>query len=214
MSFSRANPSEHEALRQEELALLERILEGDSRAFSEFYRRYQRLVASCIRKVFFKWSFDFTEEEINDMISAVFLSFLQDDYKKLRMFDPGRGYRLSTWVGIITTNATVDHIRKNAHPSVSFQDPDRRLPVPRSAFSGPSEHFERQEESRLLLEAIDRLSPGDREFIALCYDQQLPPEEIGQRLQLNINTVYSKKNNILHKLMDLVAEISSARLNR
>jgi RNA polymerase sigma-70 factor (ECF subfamily) len=204
----------HDDLRLEELALLERLLRGESSAFSEFYRRYQRLVASCVRKVFFKWSFDFTEDEIDDLISTVFLGFLQDDYKKLRMFDPERGYRLSTWVGIITTNATVDHIRKNARPTVSFDDTERKLAPPRSTFAGPMESVEREEESRLLLAAIATLSPGDREFLELAYDAQLPPEELGARLGLNINTVYSKKNKIIHKLMDAVAELSTVRLKR
>ncbi len=205
---------QNDQLRLEELALLERLLRGEKTAFSEFYRRYQRLVASCVRKVFFKWSFDFTEDEIDDMISTVFLSFLQDDYKKLRMFDPGRGYRLSTWVGIITTNATVDHIRKNAHPTVSYSDPDRKLAEPRSLFAGPVELAEREEEGRLLMAAIATLSPGDREFLDLAYDAALSPEEIGARLNLNINTVYSKKNKILHKVMDAVAELSTVRLKR
>lgn len=205
---------QNDQLRLEELALLERLLRGEKSAFSEFYRRYQRLVASCVRKVFFKWSFDFTEDEIDDMISTVFLNFLQDDYKKLRMFDPGRGYRLSTWVGIITTNATVDHIRKNAHPTISYSDPDRKLAEPRSLFAGPMEQAEREEESRLLMTAIATLSPGDREFLDLAYDAALSPEEIGLRLGLNINTVYSKKNKILHKLMDAVAELSTVRLKR
>ncbi len=201
-------------LRLEELALLERLLRGESSAFSEFYRRYQRLVASCVRKVFFKWSFDFTEDEIDDLISTVFLGFLQDDYKKLRMFDPARGYRLSTWVGIITTNATVDHIRKNARPTVSFDDTERKVAPARSTFASPVEEVEREEESRLLLAAIATLSPGDREFLELAYDAQLPPEELGARLGLNINTVYSKKNKIIHKLMDAVAELSTVRLKR
>ncbi|PKN47830.1 MAG: hypothetical protein CVU59_01355 [Deltaproteobacteria bacterium HGW-Deltaproteobacteria-17] len=206
--------TQNDQLRAEELTLLERLLQGESAAFSEFYRRYQRLVASCIRKVFFKWTFDFTEDEIDDMISTVFLSFLQDDYKKLRMFDPARGYRLSTWVGIITTNATVDHIRKNARPTVSLDDTERKVAQPRSMMASPVENAEREEESRLLLAAIATLSPGDREFLELAYDAQLAPEEIGARLGLNINTVYSKKNKILHKLMDAVAELSTVRLKR
>ncbi|MBU1069801.1 sigma-70 family RNA polymerase sigma factor [Myxococcota bacterium] len=206
--------TQNDQLRAEELTLLTRLLHGESSAFSEFYRRYQRLVASCIRKVFFKWTFDFTEDEIDDMISTVFLSFLQDDYKKLRMFDPGRGYRLSTWVGIITTNATVDHIRKNARPTVSLDDTERKVAQPRSMMASPVENAEREEESRLLMAAIATLSPGDREFLELAYDAQLAPEEIGVRLGLNINTVYSKKNKILHKLMDAVAELSTVRLKR
>ncbi|MBU1243695.1 sigma-70 family RNA polymerase sigma factor [Myxococcota bacterium] len=206
--------TQNDQLRAEELTLLTRLLHGESAAFSEFYRRYQRLVASCIRKVFYKWTFDFTEDEIDDMISTVFLSFLQDDYKKLRMFDPGRGYRLSTWVGIITTNATVDHIRKNARPTVSLDDTERKVAQPRSMMASPVENAEREEESRLLMAAIATLSPGDREFLELAYDAQLAPEEIGVRLGLNINTVYSKKNKILHKLMDAVAELSTVRLKR
>jgi len=197
----------------EERRLLERLLSGDSRAFSEFYRRYHRLVASCVRKVFIKWSADFTEDEIDDVIGSVFLGFMQNDYKKLRMFDPNRGFRLSTWVGIIATNATVDHIRRNAYPTVSYEDAFQRKEL-QSSFLSPAEHLERQEEQRLVAAAMETLTPGDREFLQLVYDLQLPPEEIAARLKLNINTVYSKKNKIIHKLIDAVKELSAARIGR
>ncbi len=206
--------SDSQQLRKEELELLEKVLAGNPSAFSEFYRRYQRLVASCIRKVFFRWSVDFTEEEINDMISTVFLGFLQDDFRKLRLFDPQKGYRLSTWVGIITTNATVDFLRRNSGSPMACLDSEKPVPDPKSHTAGPSEQLVLKEEADLLLLAIGQLSPSDREFVELCYDQQLSSEEIGQRLNLNINTVYSKKNKILHKLKDLVAEISSGRFPR
>lgn len=197
----------------EERRLLERLLSGDSRAFSEFYRRYHRLVASCVRKVFIKWAADFTEDEIDDVIGSVFLGFMQNDYKKLRMFDPNRGFRLSTWVGIIATNATVDHIRRNAYPTVSYEDAFQRKEL-QSSFLSPAEHLERQEEQRLVAAAMETLTPGDREFLQLVYDLQLPPEEIAARLKLNINTVYSKKNKIIHKLIDAVKELSAARIGR
>ncbi len=205
--------TDREETLQEERLLLERILEGDSRAFSEFYRRYQRLVASCVRKVFLKWSVDFTEDEIDDVIGSVFLGFLQNDYRKLRMFDPQRGFRLSTWVGIIATNATVDHIRRNPASTVSYEDTFQKKEI-RSSFLSPAEHLERAEEQRLLEAAMEMLSPGDREFLKMIYELQLQPEEIATRLQLNINTVYSKKNKIIHKLADAVRELSTARLAR
>lgn len=198
---------------QDEQKLLERIFAGESGAFTEFYRCYQRLVASCVRRVFVKWSIDFTEDEIDDMISAIFLGFLQNDYHKLRMFDPGRGFRLSTWVGIIATNATVDYIRRNTVPSVSYEDTFQKGEMPGS-FLLPAEQLEQQEERRLVLAALETLSPSDREFLELVYDAQLSPEEIAQRLNLNINTVYSKKNKIIHKLSDAVRELSTVRLQR
>lgn len=201
-----------DALHDEQL-LLERLLSGDTKAFAEFYSRYHRLVASCIRKVLIRWSVDFTEDEIDDVMGGVFLGFMQNDYKKLRLFDPQRGFRLSTWIGIVATNTTVDYIRRHPYVTVSYEDTFQKSDV-RSTFLSPSEHLERQEEYRMVASALETLSLGDREFLQLIYELQLSPEEIAQRLNLNINTVYSKKNKIIHKLIDAVRELSTVRLKR
>ena len=51
---------------------------------------------------------------LDEMYAEVLLSLLRDDMRKLRIFDPQRGSKLGSWIGMLTTNATHDHLRSAA----------------------------------------------------------------------------------------------------
>src|SRR3979490_793126 len=60
----------------------------------------------------------FNDEDVEDLVSATALNVVKDDYKKLRSFDPPRGYKLSSWIGLIATNTAHDALRRRAPTEV------------------------------------------------------------------------------------------------
>ena len=140
------------------------------------------------------------------MANTVCLNLVKDDFKKLRTFDPTKGYKLSSWVGLIATNTALDALRRRdpLHTSLDTEDDEgrpRSSPIPASI---PGQMLERRQQWTALLAAIRELPEQDREFLELYYDEELDPDEIARRMNISVNTVYSRKNKLREKLKKLV----------
>ncbi len=67
---------------------------------------------------------------------------------------------------------------------------------------GPLEKAMREENLRLLREALERLPPDDRELVQLRFWDELPFEEIGQRLQRSPDGVRKVFKRVVERLSD------------
>jgi RNA polymerase sigma-70 factor, ECF subfamily len=192
--------------------LLAAVLTEKPGAWTGFYRRYERLMITCIKKVLHRYTALYGEEDIEDMVNTVCLNLIKDDYRKLRTYDAGRGYKLSSWVGLIATNTAHDALRRRdpIHTSLdaSHGSDDDEPPV-QYADEGPTpgDTLEVREQWRALIGAIRELPETDQEFLALYYDQELEPEEIAKRMSISVNTVYSRKNKVREKLRRIVERL-------
>ena len=194
-------------------ALIAAVVSRQPGAWDGFYRRYERLVVSCIKKTMYRYTALVTEDDIEDTVSTVCLLLVKDEYKKLRSFDITRGYKLSSWIGLIATNAAHDALRRRApgHDSLDDVDFDESPTQVPDCAPSPAERLERRSEWQALLGAIQELSEPDRLFIELYYDQELEPEQIAEKLQISVNTVYSRKNKIREKLRKSVEKLESGK---
>jgi RNA polymerase sigma-70 factor (ECF subfamily) len=174
------------------------------------------LVVSCIRKVMRRYGAAFNEEDIEDLVSATALNIVKDDYKKLRAFDPSRGYKLSSWLGLIATNSAHDALRRRGPTEMwSAVALDDTAPVPlQSEHPLASETLESQDQARELRAAIAQLSPSERLFMDYYYVQELDPETIARLMSISVNTVYSRKNKIREKLRIIVTKNQPGRTRK
>jgi RNA polymerase sigma-70 factor (ECF subfamily) len=195
----------YDALSDEEL--IQAVLAREPAAWPTFFAKYERLVASCIRKVMLRYGAHFNDEDLEDLVSATALNILKDDYKKLRSFDATRGYKLSSWVGLIATNTAHDALRRRAPTEVwSAVALDDTAPLKLESDEAlASEVLEADDEMRELRGAIAQLSASDQLFVDYYYVQELDPEVIAQLMSISINTVYSRKNKVREKLRLIVA---------
>ena len=192
-------------LDQEELELLQHVLHEKPGAWIMFYRRYERLIVACIRKVFNRYGVPCLPEELEDLVSMVCLELVRDGYHKLRAYDPERGYKLSSWVGMIATNTAHDSLRRRGPPTQSIEDctatwADRADPRPM-----PDEMTDLREKQQLLENAVKFLSPAEQAFLRHYYQEGLEPTEIAELLGISINTVYSRKNKVRSSLQRVIA---------
>ena len=188
-----------------ETALLDSVLSGRPGAWNNFQHRYNGLMLSCIRKVLHRYSAAYDEEDIEDMMSSVCLNLVKDGYKKLRAYDATRGYRLSSWVGLIATNTAHDALRRRDPIHMSLDD-ENNSPAGNVADAriGPSEQIIRMQQAGILAEAIDELEETDRQFLKYYYLEELEPEQIAEIMGASINTVYSRKHKVREKLKRIV----------
>lgn len=204
----------YDALSDEEL--VQAVLAREPAAWPTFFAKYERLVVSCIRKVMRRYGAPFNNEDIEDLVSATALNIVKDDYKKLRAFDATRGYKLSSWIGLIATNTAHDALRRRGPAEIwSAVALDDTAPVPlESEEALASDTLEAEDERRALRAAVAELSPSDRLFMDYYYVQGLDPEIIARLMSISVNTVYSRKNKIREKLRIIVGKAQTGRTRK
>lgn len=190
-----------------ELALVRDILAKKPGAWEAFYEQYYRLMLSCIRKVYAKHGVVLDEDEQQDLLATVCYNFLKNDFHKLRVYDPDRGHRLSSWVGLISTNTAYDALRKRGPDLASLDDTEHQLPPLATSLPSPLEEVEREEQMEVLARAVSLLTESERRFVQLYYVEKLDPAEVAKRLGVSVNTVYSRKNKVKGKLIRIAMKI-------
>jgi RNA polymerase sigma-70 factor (ECF subfamily) len=171
-------------------------------AWREFQRRYERLIYRCITKVTRRFASVVTPEDLREIYSTLVLSLLTNDKHKLRTFDPERGNRFSTWMGLLAINCAYDHlraVRREPNKGTLAEAADLVCKQP-DAFEQVSEHERAQIASR----ALDGFSDKDRTFAVLYFGEGMEPTEIARTMKISVKTVYSKKHKIQSRLESMI----------
>ena len=185
-------------------ALIQAVLDREAGAWQRFFKKHERLILACLRRVYARYHVPLPQDEMEDLVGMVCLDLVKDDFRKLRIFDPERGYRLSSWVGLIATNIAHDALRRRAPPHTSTDDEDSPLAELQSPLPDPLEELDHKQKVEMLARAVKHLTATDQDFIRLYYGQQHTPDEIAEITGVSVNTVYSRKNKVRGKLIKLV----------
>ena len=196
--------------------LLDRVLCRGEVAWAELVRRYRALIYRCITKVTGKYAPDLPGADIDEIYGEVLLALLRDNLHKIRSYDPQRGAKLGSWIGLITINTTHDFLRSlNRRPLLDRidgtpercedwdQDPSNRSPL--------EELIEKERWSHLN-GLLSEFSEKDRTFLQLYYGQGLSAAGVADEMAISVRTVYTKKFKIrqhLRQRVERVGELSA-----
>jgi RNA polymerase sigma-70 factor (ECF subfamily) len=199
----------------EETQLLDSLLrkggEADRQSrWNQFVRRYERLITSCVLKVLRRYGAVFSSEDLEDLVGDVWLTLLRDDMKKLRQYDAERGFRIASFIGLVATNTTIDHLRGRQAEATPLDQLTEDYASLAMVCDGPTEQVERAEQASIVREALDRLSTDERMFVVEVFHAERAPEELAKQLGVTTNTVYSRKFKIREKLQRIVGELEAA----
>jgi RNA polymerase sigma-70 factor (ECF subfamily) len=188
----------------DDAVLIAGMIANKSKAWSEFLRRYDRLVHRCISKVTRRFSSIVSQDDVREIYATLHLSLLANDKHKLRSFDPERGNRFSSWIGLLTINCAYDYLRSIRREPQKEQLAESHeivcnLPDP---FDTAAEHEQQAIAAKTLLD----FSEKDRAFAALYFGEGMDPTEIATRMNISVKTVYSKKHKIQTRLESVLAE--------
>jgi len=191
-----------------EVELLRRMMLREGRAWREFHLRYDRLIYRAIHKVTQRFSAVLGSADVEEIYAHLLCSLNARDMHKLRTFEPERGHRLSTWVGLLATNAAYDYLRSVSRQpqrgnSVEAEDVSCLNPDPFHALAA-------KEECVRVLDTLSSFSEKDRTFVDLFFLQGRTPEQIAQEMQISVKTVYSKKHKIRCRLEHALGRPSAA----
>jgi RNA polymerase sigma-70 factor (ECF subfamily) len=186
-----------------EFDLIARLLNDDPSGWREFNARYSRLIHRCIAKVLNRFSTVVTSDDTAEIYDALCLQLLSRDKHKLRSFDPGRGTKLSTWLGMLATHAAYDFLRGRRRDPRSDDTTDTEQL--RTSTPPPDEICEIRQRAEWVKYLLSEFSDKDKDFMTLYFGEGLSPEQIALEMGISVKTVYSKKHKILARLEAIVA---------
>lgn len=185
------------------------INDNDIDAWEEFVRKFSRLVWTSIRKTYYNYSFQHSQEDIEDMYSSLFLSLMENDFKKLRQFKSKNACSVSTWLAIITVRSTIDFLRKDkSHLSVDSGEKDQDLwdivPDHSQRADRKIETFQNEREFE---RSVQTLSPKDRMIYDMLYRKGFSAEETAEMLGMTVASIYTRKHRIIEKIKKAVTDL-------
>jgi RNA polymerase sigma-70 factor (ECF subfamily) len=160
---------------QYDTRLLDRIAARDADALGEMYDRHSRLLHGLVRQILRDSS------EAEEVLQEVFLQV----WNRAETYDAGLGSPIG-WLVRVARNRAIDRLRANSVRLRSLEAPFLR-PV-----ESPEAHAAMTEEQRLLVRALDSLSPKDRQLLEQAYFLGFTQSELADRFSLPLGTVKTR----------------------
>ena len=195
-----SQPSSTAAETWTEEQLVARLVESQPLAWREFQRRYDRLIHRCIPRSRAASRRSSAQDDVREIYATLCLSLLANDMHKLRTFDPERGNRFSSWIGLLAINCAYDYLRsmrREPQQGGAHRGERARVRPARSVRDRPCERERARDRRRSCSQSF---SDKDRAFAALYFGEGLDPNEIAARMNISVKTVYSKKHKIQARL--------------
>jgi RNA polymerase sigma-70 factor (ECF subfamily) len=178
------------AAKLDDASLIQLLALNQPDALSDLYDRYGRLVYSIALNSIGDQAV--AEEIVQDVFTRV--------WEKAKNYDPQIA-KVSTWLISITRNRAIDELRKiKVRPeknSVSWSEVSER----EDSFSnGPEENYELNWQKKAMREALDTLSPNQREVLALAYFKGYSQSTIAEVLGIPLGTVKTRVRTAMQNI--------------
>lgn len=187
----------------QETDLVARLLADDAPAWRHFTAEYSRVIIGCIRRVLSRFTRVTSDHDVDEVYARFCFELLANDRKKLRAFDPEKGGRLGTWVGLLAKNATYDYLRRIKRDRVCEPLPESDT-LPADSES-PFEQVVLSQRAALTSATLRRLSDRDRQFVELYFAEGMDAEDIAKIMNISVKTVYTKRHKITARLEAMMA---------
>jgi RNA polymerase sigma-70 factor (ECF subfamily) len=187
--------------------LLKFVLRSEARGWAELIRRFRPLIYRCITKVTLKYAPSLSSADLDEIYADVMMQLVRDDMHKLRIYNPARGTKLGSWIGMISVNAAYDFLRSAGRRPL-LDKVDGTLDPHDECDRTPLDELIEKERWDHLNELLSDFTDKDRMFVELYYQKGLEADEIAAEMQISLKTVYSKKHKIRAHLVRVLQNIA------
>jgi RNA polymerase sigma-70 factor (ECF subfamily) len=192
----------YDSARWSDKELLDGMLRREHASWKEFHRRFDRLVHRCIHRVTSRFPAMVSSEDVREIHAQFLFGLTRHDMRKLRMFDEQRGNKLSSWIGMLATNAAWDHLRTlTRQPQCIGLGELEQLAL---SECDPYEQLLEKERWGRIDQTLCSFSEKDKTFVRLFYMDGLTPEQVAVEMSISVKTVYSKKHKIRGRLQRIL----------
>ena len=175
--------------------LLKHTLRNEARGWGELVRRYRALIYRCITKVTLKYAPTLGSADLDEIYADVMMQLVREDMHKLRIYNPARGTKLGSWIGMISVNAAYDFLRSAGRRPL-LDKVDGVLDPHEECDRTPLDQLIEKERWEHLNTLLSDFTDKDRTFVELYYQRGMEADEIAVEMQISLKTVYSKKHKI------------------
>lgn len=166
----------------DDVALVNALAAGNTNAFRFLVDQYKNMVWHIVLRMTNR------QEDAEDLCQEIFI-------KVFRQIENFRGYaKLSTWIGSITYNTCVDHLRKSKREVMSDADPMRAVSLASSGVSYIPDNIDRAALKQLVHRIIEKMPMQYRTVITLFYLEEFSYKEIEEITGMPEGTVKSYLN--------------------
>lgn len=179
---------------QEDIRLIRRIAERDSLAYQTFYQKYSGLIFASISNVLND------HHDTEDVMQEVLVQL----WNKAHLYEPQKGKPL-TWLTTMARNRAIDRIRSKQRRSRLNDDFEQESKGVQPEFDDSGhELLVSKERDSILLRAVSKLNPEQREAIELAYFSGLTQAEVAEKLHEPLGTVKARIRRGVNRLETLV----------
>jgi RNA polymerase sigma-70 factor (ECF subfamily) len=169
---------------------------GDPEAWDRFVQRHLRVVYSAVLRVMKNKAYHYSEWDVDDAVQDVFIRLMKDDFHQLKTFNPEKA-SLVTWLSLVARNTTIDLLRKRKARTVSTDEISEVVSAPTTP-APISDQI-----------PPDLLSPRQMLILHLLLEKGLSPEEVGEVLDVDAQTIRSTKHKAILKLREYYQELEA-----
>ena len=180
---------------------------GDSGAFAELVRRYERELFGYLRHYLGN------AEMAEDVFQQTFLQV----HLKCDQFEVGRKVR--PWLYTVATNQAIDYRRRNRRHrlgslnravdhNAAEDEAGALAELLGGAEKGPADNAESAEQNDALHRAIDALGEPSKQVVMLVYFQGMKYREAAQILSIPVGTVKSRLHAAMLKLTESLSHVN------
>lgn len=187
--------------------LLKHVLRSEARGWAELVRRYRPLIYRCITKITLKYAPSLSSADLDEIYADVMMQLVRDDMHKLRIYNPARGTKLGSWIGMISVNAAYDFLRGVGRRPV-LDKVDGAIDPHEECDRTPLDQLIEKERWTHLNELLSDFTDKDRTFVELYYQKGMEADEIAAEMQISLKTVYSKKHKIRAHLVRCLGQLA------
>jgi len=169
--------------------LVRKLYSGDTDALAMLYDRYAPMVYTLALKMLHNAA------EAEDLTQEAFVNFWQQ-----QKYDPDRG-SVGSYLATYTRSRALDRLRVGGGRRNIMKKVQRMTgatPRPPS----PLEQAAQSERQQRLREALNHLSPAEREVLEIAYFEGLSQSQIAHRLGIPLGTVKTRSRQGLLRLRD------------
>ena len=189
---------------EDDAALIEGCLANERRAWNTFVSTFTRYVYYMIETTRARYGARLNDEDKADLHASIFVSFIEDDYRRLRDFEGRNQCTLRSWVRMITVRKTIDLLRKKKPKQVSMETlrETRGYEAPDDTQDPLTQLLTAQETARTpeLAQLVSQLSDTDQLLLKLFLVDQLKASEVARALGISVGAVYTRKNRLIERL--------------
>jgi RNA polymerase sigma-70 factor, ECF subfamily len=175
--------------------LVERVAAGDQSALAALYDATNRLIYSLVLRM------------LGDMGSAeeVLIDVYTQVWRQAASYDANRGAPLA-WMATIARSRAIDRLRSGWQDQHRKESLDMLGDAPAKSAT-PEESAAASERQKLVREALNLLTPEQRQVIELAYYSGLSHSEIAEKLNQPLGTVKTRARLGLMKLREALAPL-------